>query len=399
MSTSESFDPPEEDSEESEGPEESEEHDSLNYRPPAYVRLIKVGMIVAGVLAGLSVFYVIFWFYTGSQFRQGVADWSAGKSGGIENINLAYSRSELSGFPFQLILSVDDPVFDSTYQGDTWSLSATQAVAEIGVFSSSHIEIAFSGRKNLEFSLQDGAFSFNGALEDLFVALETSEGGLTKVETRIEGLDLVSGTSDQLSFSRADIMAERGLDAESVPDQIFLNFDLKAQDLHLPKDIALPLDQEVQKLALSGRIQGEIAEGPLPQSLAAWRDEGGKIVVKGLEIAYGPLDLKTVGTLALDEELQLIGAFIAKIQGFFEMVNALKQKNLVSVRESITAKFLLGALARPAREGKPSSLSLAVTLQDKTIYAGPVPLVKLEPIKWGEAPEESDSDNETKKEP
>jgi hypothetical protein len=88
------------------------------------------------------------------------------------------------------------------------------------------------------------------------------------------------------------------------------------------------------------------------------------------------------GTVALDGRMQPVGAFTARIQGFFEAVEALRARGLIRGRDASMAKLVLGAMARPAPGGGPPVLSLPVTLQDRVLYAGPVALVRLPELRW-----------------
>ncbi len=101
-----------------------------------------------------------------------------------------------------------------------------------------------------------------------------------------------------------------------------------------------------------------------------------------LAITYGPLSAQATGTVALDGNMQPVGAFTAKIQGFRETVDALQERGLVRGRDAVTAKLVLGALAKTPAGGGPQTLNLAITVQDRTLFAGPVPLARLPAIDW-----------------
>ena len=51
-------------------------------------------------------------------------------------------------------------------------------------------------------------------------------------------------------------------------------------------------------------------------------------------------------------------------------------------RDAVTAKLVLGALARTPEGGGPPTLNLAITVQDRTLFAGPVALARLPAIDW-----------------
>jgi hypothetical protein len=49
----------------------------------------------------------------------------------------------------------------------------------------------------------------------------------------------------------------------------------------------------------------------------------------------------------------------------------------------VTAKTVLSVLARAGTDGQPSTLTASITLQDRSVYVGPVRLATLPPIDWG----------------
>ncbi len=63
-------------------------------------------------------------------------------------------------------------------------------------------------------------------------------------------------------------------------------------------------------------------------------------------------------------------------------MDALRKRGLVRSRDAVTAKLVLGALARTPEGGGPPTLNLAITVQDRTLFAGPVPLARFPAIPW-----------------
>jgi hypothetical protein len=116
--------------------------------------------------------------------------------------------------------------------------------------------------------------------------------------------------------------------------------------------------------------------------LVKWRDGGGTVEVARLNLAYGFLDVWANGTMALDGDMQPIGAFTAKVEGFFPLVDALKEKGLVRARDAVTAKVVLGVLAKKPADGGPPTLNLPLTVQGRKVYAGPLALAQVPAIPW-----------------
>ena len=137
-----------------------------------------------------------------------------------------------------------------------------------------------------------------------------------------------------------------------------LDLTIKARDMVVPDRLALPLGNRIAEATLEARLMGALPPGPVAQSLAAWRDGGGTVEVTRLRIVHGPLSLQGTGTMALDAELQPIGAFTVKIRGFVKTIGLLRQRGIMRSRDAITAQLVLGVLAKPAEDGGPPTLNL-----------------------------------------
>jgi len=109
---------------------------------------------------------------------------------------------------------------------------------------------------------------------------------------------------------------------------------------------------------------------------------GGVIGVKELIIWYGPMEPETVGTMALDRELQPIGSLTAQVQGYAEAIDAMRISGMISGGDAFGAKLLLGGLSKADPSTGKSVLNIPLSLQQKTLHAGPIALAKIPPVIW-----------------
>jgi hypothetical protein len=144
----------------------------------------------------------------------------------------------------------------------------------------------------------------------------------------------------------------------------------------------LPLGGDLTRAALTAKLIGTLEAGPWPEALDRWRDAGGTIEVTRLQLLYGPLTLTADGTLALDKAEQPIGAFNARIVGASRTVDALRQRGLIEDMNSVAAKVMLGLMARKPLDGGEPVVAIPLTLQDRTLHAGPIALAVIPEIRW-----------------
>jgi hypothetical protein len=199
---------------------------------------------------------------------------------------------------------------------------------------------------------------------------------------RVAGLFMSGGQPPQeVSLANGRLKIERPPVGEPDHKTATLEADLDAENLRLPNLGPAPLGRDVARLRFNGSVLGPVPPGPLAPALMRWRDLGGTVKITRIETRYGPLALAADGTAAFDGAMQPIGAFTARIEGFIETIDALRERGLVRGRDALTAKIVLGALARRSGDGPPA-LTIAVTVQDGKLYVGPVVLLDIPLIAW-----------------
>ena len=72
----------------------------------------------------------------------------------------------------------------------------------------------------------------------------------------------------------------------------------------------------------------------------------------------------------------------ARITGFRETVDALVAAGAVRPRDAMTAKIVLGVLAKTPEDGGPPRITAPLSAQDGALYIGPVRLFHLPAIRW-----------------
>jgi hypothetical protein len=141
------------------------------------------------------------------------------------------------------------------------------------------------------------------------------------------------------------------------------------------------LSPMIDDLAFGVTVKGAVPDGPLAQAIAAWRDAGGTIELDHLHLNWGGLGASATGTIALDQDLQPIGAFSGGIEGFDTILSALVEARRLGAEEAALAQIALSALAKPGPDGKPQ-ITTSFTIQNGKMYLGPVKLGDPPRIIW-----------------
>ncbi|MGH7037305.1 MAG: DUF2125 domain-containing protein [Stellaceae bacterium] len=159
-----------------------------------------------------------------------------------------------------------------------------------------------------------------------------------------------------------------------------LGIGLHLQQVRLPVAVA-PLGKTIDDLSAGLTVKGALPPGPLIRAISAWRDGGGTIAVDHLRLRWGTFGARGAGTLALDRDLQPIGAFSGAIEGYGEILTALVKSGHLRAREAGLARLALTMLAKAGPDGRPE-IATSFTIENGEMYLGPARLGPVPRIGW-----------------
>ncbi|MFC7048283.1 DUF2125 domain-containing protein [Emcibacter nanhaiensis] len=115
------------------------------------------------------------------------------------------------------------------------------------------------------------------------------------------------------------------------------------------------------------------------EGLSRWRDEGGTLAVRTLEVRSGKMEFAMDGELTLDQDLKPLGAFSSQIRGLDHIVAVLSGHS--GFQEEPGSMILEELKNMGENEGdKGKMLSLAISLQNGLLFLGPIPVYELAPL-------------------
>ena len=345
---------------------------------PAAVRAVLTALVV---VAGAAIVYVVIWFYMAASTRAAIDGWAEARRG--DGLEVRYARLEMSGFPFMIRATLEKPVLGAPRAGAPWRWEAARAIGEARPWSPGRVRIMLAGAHRIAWTHKGNPVGYQGSAAQLTAEIEIDAGGRRQGWLDIRGLALKDESAEQ-EIAIAKAHAEGWRTTATSADHLMATaqVDFEASGLRLPSGLSLPLGNRVGAIALRASLMGHIADGRLPATLAAWRDGGGNLEVHQLAVTYGPLSGRVTGTLALDAALQPIGALTAKLGGFFETIDGLRQAGLVGARQAVMAKVVLGVLAKRPPGGGAATLNAPLTIQNRRLYVGLMDLAEVPAIRW-----------------
>jgi hypothetical protein len=324
--------------------------------------------------------YSAYWFLMANQLRSAVDSWrnEFRAAGGVAD----WRQLDIYGFPFWLYADVTALRLGRPVVADPWFWEVSRAAATLRPWNFHHLSLDLAGEHAFQFTAEGRALPLEGAAITLDIDLERLTENTWQANAGIEGISLIGPVDiGNISISGAKATVRR---LHPIKNHLLPTWELElsGRGIALPVSFDLPLGRDVARLTLDARLLGQLQPGLLVDILPKWRDAGGTVEIGHMEMEWGPLLVRGDGTIALDASLQPIGAFIANAQGFFEVLEGFRRQGIIDNRDAMTASIVLGMLSRRPTAGGVSTISIPLSVQLQTLYAGPLSVAKLPEVRW-----------------
>ncbi len=331
-----------------------------------------------GMPALLVAAHTLYWHTLSTRLEQGFEAWAAARR--AQGWNVAYGAPQRGGWPLAARLDVPDLWLSGGQAlvpgGIAWS--APRTALRLGLINPRELVVEPVGAQTLR----------TGATEIPFMADRIA------ITLRIEpGVPPTDGSLDARML-RAGLPGGGGL----IVDRLRSEWQVRpaaegepAVSLHAEAGaVTLPpgagagrgLGDRLRNVVAEAVLTGPTAYAPDPRRRASeWRDGGGTMEVRQLGFEWGPAGLQASATLTLDDDLQPMGAATARITGAVEALQALSDAGVVPPRAARIASAALPLMTRRADDGT-ASVEVPLTLQDRTLALGRIPIARLPTWSW-----------------
>lgn len=349
------------------------------------MRLKVLGAVIGAGVVG----YVFFWHYMAGEVEDQIE--SLVRQQKNNGVSIQYEDLEITGFPYRMELTLTDLKVIKTGSG------RRTVRGEIGNVTL----VAFPWKINHGVIVSDGGtVRIGGRRSPDFTAVF----GKTRASVVV---DITGRRVAQASFVLADLTWGAGREkqnnprsrAEDVKIHLLLPQALASENsMELPLQAKIYLEakdveaQEVPvgvfgKKADSVKVDLSLHGEQMPQyemsSLVQWRDSGGTLAVKNIEIMSGAMDLQLSGEASLDQNLMPLGAFSSTIHGVKHITQVLSGHSAFQQGPASQILAELDKMSVPEESGPhkgEAALKLPVSLQGGLLFLGPIPVLELSPV-------------------
>ncbi|MGB0695323.1 MAG: DUF2125 domain-containing protein [Rhodospirillaceae bacterium] len=348
-------------------------------------------LVIGGplLLAMILGAYVGFWYYTSAIVSNGISHWATTKR--AEGYDVSYSDLNVGGFPLGVVVTFVNPQMRAPEKEGGWSWSAPLLRTKVNPFNSRSFTITADGVHRLTIPGSPGGplVSMTLVSEDMGGPVDlNSDGTFAEMEFSASDLSVTGHPIGPFQFEEVSLSLKRGAEAASEAGEhgitprnglpIHYMADLEIENLTLSPRARLTLSDTVRAAEATVWIHGTPPIGPMWESLAGWRDDGGRIQVSQFIVDWPPLAIQSSGSFLLDDDLQPEGTLTARTRGLFDLIRGLSASGAVASADARTASMMLAG-----QSGTSGLANVALAVRDRVLYAGPAPLMEVPTLYWG----------------
>jgi len=341
-------------------------------------RRFRTGRLVLGLglLAALAAAaHTLAWNFVGGRLQEGYDAWAAARR--AQGWRIEHAAPERGGWPFAATLRLRDVRIlggGATLPGGLdWSAPAV--TLRVALHRPGELRIDAGGAQRIRLGATEIPFA-----ADRLVARVPLQANVLPRGGTFEASRLRIGTA---AGGMEVGWAQLALDSRMTAIEGEPAVSLEGSVEHVTLPDATPLGRQVRALRLDASLTGPLPGGRNPTNRAAtWRDAGGTLEVRHLELEYGPATATVAATLALDESLQPMGAGTLRLTGAEAVLAALTEAGAMTRRDAALARGVVALLARPPAEGEAPRIEVPVTLEGRGLAVARLPVARLPPLVW-----------------
>ncbi len=336
------------------------------------LRPLQLALLILAAVAIAAAGYTAYWYSAAQQLRAGMEEWSKERRAAGWYVDLGVP--DISGFPWRIDVFLQTPRLAGPDGEWRWTAPNIKAIA--APWLPGNITVSTPGIH--VFTTRQGEYwvEFGDAEADISV----DGSGISDTVIRLSKVDIRPPDGARMQVERAVLRGRSGVvadPAEQAPETGF-GIAVDARGITLPARWRPPLGRNMARLSIDAVVTGKFGSGKTSaEMLAHWRDGGGAVEVNAFSLDWEALTLRADGTFALDAELQPEGAMMADIRGIDRTTDQLIAAGVIDARTAFAAK-----VANRALSFRGGSAKLPLSVQNRRLYIGPVPILRLKPVRW-----------------
>ena len=306
------------------------------------------------------------------------------------------TKFDIKGFPFYFQLILLEPNLQIPLKiGEKKNKLANKkllwrgrrATIEMRPWDLDSYKVDLSGSQDLSLVEKGVFYEFSSKANIIHIHAENAYGGWPgKIQLRVDDFNLLEKKSKSMASIQSVLLnikksAPAKITDPKVSTSAAFFVQLKLRELNLAGSFNSSLGNAVQEFSTNFRVMGHLDPVLSKRNIINWRNAGGIIEIDSMRGIVGSLTFYGTGTLALDKKLQPLVAMSANFEGILQTIDGLEKKGYINSKKALLAKVMLNLFSKNT-VGLNGAINLPVTVQDRKLSVGPVPLAQLPEINW-----------------
>ena len=317
--------------------------------------------------------YYVYWNEVADRARLAMLRWvDQRRAAGFE---IQHGALRIGGFPYRIEIEVAAPLIADPDAPQAWRWQGEQVRGILQPWNLRHLILEFPGEHRVDWRENGRArFAAGRAGQARASLVFDGAGRWDRIAGEAAALDLATDLGP-VSAVRAELHVRHS--PTSADD---VDVAVEVQNLQLPEDsVPAPMGRTVTRARAIGMVAGPWPAGPFASALERWRDEGGAVELRSVEVKWAAFELQGDGTLTLDKEMRPLAALATEVKGYGALLETLAAAGRMRASDARTARFALDLLAKNGDDGR-RALSVPVSAQDGRLFLGPVAVLRLAPV-------------------
>jgi hypothetical protein len=315
--------------------------------------------------------YSAYWFILADNLKAGLGPWADAQR--AHGYTVSWESVAIDGYPFLFRLRFHQAAASSSLRLPL-QMTAPAVLGEARPWNLRRWRVSAPDGLSIV-APSEGAGLSAGAVDGWVVP--DAEGGtaIDLIAQQLAGTGLAAGLAVANAEAQFNVPDRAPAGADALPSAA-----LRLKNLTLPAPMP-PLGDTIEALTLQGTIKGALPQGRLREVLAVWHQRGGIVEITGGSLRWGTLAIDATGTLALDDELQPVGALSTTIEGDSAIIDAVVALGKLRPGDAQLLKSVLAMVATPGPDGR-QRLALPLSLRNGRLYLGPARIAAVPRITW-----------------
>ena len=321
-----------------------------------------------GVFLACSISFMIYisvCFQGERLLRSGV--YNVLKELGEDGFGISYSAPS-SYLAFKSGLNLDDVVITAPEKMGGWVLKTGRITVTSNPFTPKTIEIKANGTHALITKVIGDIRLIVGSGE---ITLHMpSKNAPLSIDAVFKNIQAAAPKSmDGFAIADFSLTVQKNVAHENtIPP---MSFSIVASNIRLPAYITQHFPARAEYVRLNGILSG-LTTNAEKSLLTNWTETGGTMEITQGEIIWKPFMASFSGTFGFDNSFEMIGAAVAKVYGFFDLLDMFENGGYIRTSHVSVAKVVLGEKLKKDPGENQASLTSPFSFQSGKIYAGPI---------------------------